>query len=65
MRIRTMTGLAVAGAAAVTAVAGGAAYAETRADPEPVVQIVTEREPADRDCPRGTATTVPVPQEAW
>jgi hypothetical protein len=43
MRIRTLAGLAVAGAAGVAAIVGGAAYAA--ADEEPIVRIVTE-EPA-------------------
>jgi hypothetical protein len=61
MRITTIAGLAVAGAAAVAAVVvGGAAYAQGGDGPEPgaVVRIVTEEAPADavrddrgRDCP--------------
>jgi hypothetical protein len=55
MRIRTMVGGAVVGAAAVAAVAGGVAYA-TADESEPTLRIVTERESgaqqSDReDCP--------------
>lgn len=57
MRIRTLAGVAVAGAAAAAAVVGGVAYA-TADDDEPTVRIVTEREaaqPAEQqsteDCP--------------
>ncbi|SCL20975.1 hypothetical protein GA0074692_1045 [Micromonospora pallida] len=46
MRISIMTGLALAGAAAAVAVAGGVAYATDDADHEAVVQIVTEQEQA-------------------
>ena len=56
MRIRTMAGIAVAGAAAAAAIAGGVAVAD---DNEPTVRIVTEQEaPAENaaqqpeeDCP--------------
>jgi hypothetical protein len=69
MRIRTMTGIVVAGAAAAVAVVGGVAYASGD-ETEPTVQIVTEREaPAEnaarqptqdnteKDCPEDGATT--------
>ena len=55
MRIRTLTGVAVAGVAAAAAVVGGVTYAtaDDRADDtEPIVRIVTEREqPSTADCP--------------
>jgi hypothetical protein len=58
MRIRTMAGAAVVGAAAVAAIAGGVAYA-TADESEPTLRIVTEREvpvenaaqPDREDCP--------------
>ena len=56
MRIRTMTGLAFAGAAALAAVvAGGVVYAGDETDPTPVVQIVTEDEGAQQGTQRGAA----------
>ncbi len=54
MRIRTMTGLAFAGAAVAAVVAGGVAYAADVTDPAPVVQIVTEDEGARQGAQGGT-----------
>lgn len=60
MRIRTLAGVAVAGAAAAAAVVGGVAYA-TADDEDPTVRIVTEREAAQpsstEDCPEKTQGT--------
>jgi hypothetical protein len=69
MRIRTMAGIVVAGAAAAVAVVGGVAYASGD-ETEPTVRIVTEREApvenaagqpaqdsAEKDCPEDGATT--------
>jgi len=57
MRIRTLAGVAVAGAAAAAVVVGGVAYA-TADDDEPTVRIITEREAAHpqstEDCPEKT-----------
>lgn len=54
MRIRTLTGVAVAGVAAAAAVVGGVTYA-TADDDDPTVRIVTEREqPSTEDCPEKT-----------
>ena len=58
MRIRTLAGVAVAGAAAAAAVVGGVAYA-TADDNDPTVRIVQQERPADdaareqpaEDCP--------------
>lgn len=69
MRIRTMAGVAVAGAAAAAAIVGGVAYA-TADESEPTLRIVTERENAaqpaapEEDCPEksGGQTTSPSPQ---
>jgi hypothetical protein len=57
MRIRTMAGLAVAGAATAAAVVGGVSYA-TADENEPTVRIVQEQ-PQPEDCPEknGTAGT--------
>ncbi|MQA09883.1 MAG: hypothetical protein GEU98_15290 [Pseudonocardiaceae bacterium] len=63
MRIRTMAGLAVAGAAATAAI-GGVGYAASDETNEPVARIVTESsqpggtgDAADRDCPDGDGGT--------
>jgi hypothetical protein len=48
MRIRTVAGLAVAAAAAITG--GGVAYAAAD-DGEPVVRIVEQEAQPDEDCP--------------
>ncbi|MEV0727143.1 hypothetical protein [Polymorphospora sp. NPDC050346] len=60
MRIKTIAGLAFAGAAAAAGTFGGIAYAADQRHPEPVLQIVTDApEPgAGRDCP-GKATDTP------
>jgi hypothetical protein len=60
MRIRTV-GLAIAGAAAAAAIAGGVAYAQGD-DAEPSVRIVQQEQPTQpdqqpsptKDCPRGS-----------
>ncbi|BCJ66900.1 hypothetical protein [Polymorphospora rubra] len=52
MRIRTIAGLAFAGAAAAAVTFGGIAYAADQRHPEPVLQIVTDApDPDGRDCP--------------
>ena len=69
MRIRTMAGVAVAGAAAAAGIVGGVAYA-TADEGEPIVRIVTEREDAaqpaapEEDCPyeSGGQTEAPSPE---
>ncbi|GLY24263.1 hypothetical protein [Micromonospora sp. NBRC 101691] len=71
MRISIMSGLALAGAAAAVAVAGGVAYATDDADHEAVVQIVTEQEQpggnaagqrwSTEDCPAKDDATSTVP----
>jgi len=59
MRIRTMAGAAVVGAAAVAAIAGGVAYATADED-EPTLRIVTEREaPVDNAAQPGDGTRAP------
>lgn len=59
MRIKTLAGLAIAGASAA-AIAGGVAYAATgdgERGPEPTVRIVQESQPGDdRDCPEEATT---------
>ncbi|PXY18999.1 hypothetical protein [Prauserella muralis] len=62
MRIRTLAGIAIAGASAA-AIAGGVAYASTgdgERGAEPTVRIVQDSQPGEqRDCPgeAGTPTT--------
>jgi hypothetical protein len=73
MRIRTIAGLAVAGAAGIAAVVGGAAYAA--ADDEPIVRIVTEEPAAENavqpddsqpreDCPEKGGAPETAPESA-
>ncbi len=68
MRIRTMAGIAVAGAAATAAIIGGVAYA-TADEAEPTVRIVTEEASGgaaqqERDCPEegGGSDAAPSPE---
>lgn len=53
MRIRTMAGIAVAGAAAAVAIVGGVAYAAD--DNEPTVRIVQDQPAPTEDCPEKAA----------
>lgn len=58
MRIRTLAGVAVAGAAAAAAVVGGVAYA-TADENDPTVRIVQQEQPADEDCPEKSGEAAP------
>ncbi|PXY23500.1 hypothetical protein [Prauserella endophytica] len=60
MRIRTLAGLAIAGASAA-AIAGGVALADTPGSAEePTVRIVQESQPDDgEDCPSGSGQSSP------
>jgi hypothetical protein len=58
MRIRTMAGLAVAGAATAAAVVGGVSYA-TADENEPTVRIVQEDTAQPEDCPEKSGTPSP------
>jgi hypothetical protein len=67
MRVSIIAWLALTGATAAVAVAAGAAYATDGPVDRPLVQIVTEQEPAssddaartwsDKDCPEQGGTT--------
>ena len=57
MRIRTLAGVAVAGAAAAAAVVGGVAYA-TADENDPTVRIVQQEQPAE-DCPEKSGEAAP------
>ncbi|MFF5989212.1 hypothetical protein [Prauserella flavalba] len=60
MRIRTLAGLAVAGASAAAIAGGVALAAPPGSEEEPTVRIVQESQPGEgKDCPSGSGQPSP------
>jgi hypothetical protein len=63
MRIRTMAGLVVAGAAATGAIVGGVAYAAADDTSEPIVRIVEQEAPAENAAENAVRQEVQQPEK--